>query len=156
MRLLFVCLGNICRSPMAEGIFRSLANKSNLQLELDSAGTAGYHKGEKPDARAIRCCSARGVDISQLRARPFEAADFGKFDRIYAMDLANYQNILKQAPDEESKNKVELFLVAGNAKATEVPDPWYGGMSDFEEVYDMLSEASQTIIEKLKKINKIE
>jgi protein-tyrosine phosphatase len=134
---------------MAEGIFRSKVNERKLSIQTDSAGTANYHTGEKPDSRAILCCSNHGVDISDLRARQFHSSDFDKFDSIFVMDESNLQNVLKLAPSDECKKKVTLFLVAGGSSEKEVPDPWYGDMSDFERVYHMLNKATEYVIQNM-------
>jgi protein-tyrosine phosphatase len=149
MRILFVCLGNICRSPMAEGIFGVIAANHHLQVEVDSAGTAAYHVGEHPDARAIRCCANHGVSIGHLKARQFKAHDFHEFDHIFVMDKSNLENVLKHAPNPLLKQKVRLYLEAGSSESSEVPDPWYGDMRDFEQVYAMLWKAGELIVKSL-------
>ena len=130
-KLLFVCLGNICRSPLAEGIMLHLKTKHKLQLEIDSAGTANYHVGEAPDNRTLANAQKNGVDLSALRARQFNVSDFDRFDKIYALDKNNYKTILALAKNETHKNKVALFLNSGG----EVPDPYYGTEEDFESVF---------------------
>lgn len=146
MKVLFVCLGNICRSPMAEGVFRHMAEQAGLRVEMDSAGTSAYHIGEAPDARAIRCLRHKGIDIASLAARQFVYEDFQRFDLIYAMDASNHRNILSMAMNEEDKQKVKLLLKEARTAAThEVPDPWYGDMPDFEHVYSLLSTAAPVI-----------
>ncbi len=146
MRILMVCLGNICRSPMAEGIMRRRAQEAALNMIVDSAGTADYHVGDEPDHRAIRCMRNHGIDISNLRGRQFSTKDFEAFDRIYVMDATNYQNITKLANTEEHKSKVQMILNELNPGRNQpVPDPWYGDMTDFERVYEMLDEAARKI-----------
>ena len=130
-KLLFVCLGNICRSPLAEGIMLHLKTKHNLQVEIDSAGTANYHVNEAPDTRTVANAKNNGVDLSALRARQFNVSDFDRFDKIYAMDKNNFKNILALAKNETHKNKLHLFLRDGD----EVPDPYYGTEADFESVF---------------------
>jgi len=147
MRVLMVCLGNICRSPMAEGIFRHHAQLNQLKVKVDSAGTSNYHIGEAPDRRAIEFMRTKGIDISGLRARQFTRADFDNFDIIYVMDESNYSNIIRLAASEEDKRKVKLIL-SEHPEATilSVPDPYYGGMDGFALVYDLLDAASKAII----------
>ena len=113
---------------------------------VDSAGTADYHVGDEPDHRAIRCMRNHGIDISNLRGRQFSTKDFEAFDRIYVMDATNYQNITKLANTEEHKSKVQMILNELNPGRNQpVPDPWYGDMTDFERVYEMLDEAARKI-----------
>ena len=109
-KILFVCLGNICRSPLAEGIMLHLKQKNNLQLKIDSAGTANYHVNEAPDPRTIANAKKNGVDLSALRARQFQVTDFDGFDKIYVMDKNNLKNVLSLAKDQKHKEKVSLFL----------------------------------------------
>jgi protein-tyrosine phosphatase len=134
---------------MAEGIFKEIAERHGLQVELDSAGTAAYHVGEQPDARAIRCCTNHGVSIANLRARQFRVQDFQEFDRIFVMDKSNLENVLKLAPTAHDREKVQLYLEAGSAGFSEVPDPWYGDMRDFEKVFSMLWNAGEHIVKSL-------
>ena len=134
-----VCLGNICRSPMAEGIMRKLGGK---KVEVDSAGTADYHIGFQPDKRMIATAIEHGVDISNLRARQFQSDDFDSFDLIFAMDSSNYRNIISLAKDDNDKQKVKMILDNSN-----VPDPYYGGDEGFEHVYQLLHEACQKFLE---------
>lgn len=148
--ILFVCLGNICRSPLAEGVFRDMAQKNGLSVEVDSAGTADYHVGHSPDERSVDVCAKHGIDIGALRGRQFTAADFDAFDYIYVMDKSNYSNVLLLARSEADKNKVDLLLNLSNpGRNMEVPDPYYGGPSGFDKVYDMVYDACQELIEKL-------
>jgi len=133
---------------MAEGVLRH--KTTGLDLEIDSAGTSNYHEGDGPDARAVKTMRKKGIDISKLRARQFEVADFDRFDQIYAMDSSNYQNILKLARNQADVDKVSLFvneLYPGSDG--EVPDPYFGGPDGFEEVYKLLDETTDKIIEKL-------
>jgi len=148
-RILMVCLGNICRSPLAEGILKS---KVNLQhTEVDSAGTGNYHIGEQPDPRSIDIAQKYGIDISQQRGRQFEIDDFDEFEHIYVMDQSNFQNIVKLARNPEDIAKVKLILeeIEPNSNA-EVPDPYFGGKDGFEKVYHLLDEACKIISQKLK------
>lgn len=138
-KILFVCLGNICRSPLAEGIMLHLKEKHNLKAEIDSAGTSHYHVGEAPDSRTIANARKNGVDLSSLRARQFSSADFDAFDRIYVMDKANLRNVLALAKDPAHKTKVTLFLAPGHESGSdEVPDPYYGTDHDFEKVFQLV------------------
>lgn len=147
MKILMVCLGNICRSPLAEGILSHKATEQQLNIVVDSAGTAAYHEGEKPDLRSIAVAKKYNIDISKQRARKFTQKDFNNFDVIYAMDVSNYNNINALAINQEQKNKVKLILneLVPNSN-TSVPDPYYGGENGFEEVFNMLNEACNKII----------
>jgi protein-tyrosine phosphatase len=151
-RVLFVCLGNICRSPTAEGVLRNLATKEapGLALEIDSAGTADYHIGAPPDLRSQRAALRRGVDISGLRARQVTAADFDRFDLILAMDQENLREL--QALKPPGSHALEkLFLeYAPQTKVRDVPDPYYGGDGDFEQVLDLTTAASRGLLATLK------
>jgi len=148
IKVLMVCLGNICRSPLAEGILKSKVNLNNIFV--DSAGTAAYHTGNLPDKRSIEVASKYGIDISNQRARKFNVTDFDTFDFIYVMDESNYQNILALARDAEDKNKVQMILNQTHPnKNFPVPDPYYGGNQGFENVYKMLDESCEIIANKL-------
>jgi protein-tyrosine phosphatase len=152
-RILFVCLGNICRSPTAEGVFRHLAAQAapEWHIEVDSAGTGDYHIGDPPDLRSQQAAQRRGIDLSGLRARQIEAADFLRFDLILAMDRQNLRALEAMRP-AGSKADVELFLeYAGQPAAAEVPDPYLGGAADFERVLDLISAACVRLIAKLQK-----
>ena len=143
-----VCLGNICRSPLAEGILQS--KLTNDFFKVDSAGTAGYHVGELPDERSIEVAKKYGIDITNQRSRKFVKSDFKEFDLIYAMDESNYHNILSIIDDNEDARKVKMIL--NEQYPTEnknVPDPYYGGNQGFENVYKMLDEACEIIASKL-------
>lgn len=147
-RVLMVCLGNICRSPLAEGILASKLDPT--KFEVDSAGTAGYHVGELPDRRSIATAKLHGLDISYQRSRKFIKNDFKTFDFIFAMDQSNYNNILALAETEADRKKVYMILnqISPNSNA-EVPDPYYGGDQGFENVYQMLDEACAIFAKKL-------
>ncbi len=152
MRILFVCLGNICRSPTAEAVFRSLAAREAPQLELsiDSAGTADYHVGSVPDARAQEAARRRGYDMSARRARTIEPRDFERFDLILAMDRSNWST-LRQAAPRAARERVRLFLeYLPDADVLEVPDPYYGGPNGFEEVLDLIEAASRALLRQLR------
>ena len=154
IRILMVCLGNICRSPTAEGVFRQLLTQvaPDLQVEVDSAGTAGYHVGEPPDPRSRRAAMSRGVDLSTLRARQIAPGDFACFDLILAMDRDNLRALEAMRP-EGSRARVQLFLeYAPDSGRLEVPDPYYGDASGFEEVLDLSAAASRGLIAALHKI----
>ena len=145
MNVLMVCLGNICRSPLAHGILESKAPKD---WYIDSAGTSGWHEGERPDTRSIITAKGRGLNIDQQRSRPFLAEDFERFDVIFAMDSSNYTNITRLAPDEASKAKVRLIMnEAYPGENRQVPDPYTGGQRGFEVVYDMLDLAIEKFLE---------
>lgn len=144
-----VCLGNICRSPLAEGILTDKAQKNGVNMQVDSAGTAAYHVGEKPDSRSIQIARKMGLDISKQKARQFIQEDFDRFDKIYAMDQSNYNNILSLARNHEDENKVEMILNESNPKSNmAVPDPYYGGDDGFKYVYELLDAACEVIIKK--------
>ena len=146
-----VCLGNICRSPLAHGILKNKAIKNELNIFVDSAGTGSWHIGENPDIRSIEVALNHGIDISNQRARQFKISDFDEFDIIYVMDSSNYQNIVNMTDAPEKLLKVKLILneVYPNDNRS-VPDPYYGGDSGFENVYTMLNKACNRIIEKIR------
>ena len=148
MKILMVCLGNICRSPLAEGIL-SLKGK-HLNLEVDSAGTASYHIGKQPDIRSIEIANKYTIDLNQQRARQFSRADFDKFDIIYAMDTNNYAHLISLASNETERNKIRMILNEINPKAYQsVPDPYYGGENGFQDIYNMLDKACEKIIQNI-------
>lgn len=148
-KILMVCLGNICRSPLAEGILKSKLPTD--AFEVDSAGTGGWHAGEHPDKRSILTAKNHRIDISNQRARQFKLADFQDFDYIFAMDNNNYRDIIRLAPDEASKNKVRLILNELHpGENISVPDPYYGGQAGFEQVFNLLDEACDILAYKLK------
>ena len=148
MKILMVCLGNICRSPLAEGI---LAHKTqHLNIEVDSAGTAGYHIGKLPDERSIEIAEKYNIDLTKQRARQFSRADFDDFDIIYAMDTNNYTHLISLANNETERNKVRLILNEVNPEKFEsVPDPYYGGDDGFQNIYNMLDDACNKIISQI-------
>lgn len=150
--ILLVCMGNICRSPTAEGVLRAFVEREGLQavFEIDSAGTHGYHVGEPPDERARKAAQRRGYDLSQLRARRVDEVDFTRFDRILAMDRDNL-SLLKRACPPEYRYKLGLFLdYATRFDDREVPDPYYGGGEGFEHVLDLVEDAAQGLIAALR------
>ena len=148
MKILMVCLGNICRSPLAEGI---LAHKTNhLNVKVDSAGTADYHIGELPDTRSIEIAKKYNIDLTPQRARQFSRADFDEFDVIYAMDTNNYAHLISFAETKEERDKVRMILNEINPLTCEsVPDPYYGGENGFQNVYDMLDKACGKIVQNI-------
>lgn len=148
VKVLFVCLGNICRSPTAEGVFRKLIEREDLlgHIEIDSAGTHAYHVGEPPDPRAQEAAARRGVDLSQIRGRKATASDIEVFDYVLAMDRDNYEHLLAISPGHVS-NRIRLFLeFASNRPEEEVPDPYFGGSGGFERVLDMVEEAAEGLL----------
>lgn len=144
-----VCLGNICRSPLAEGILQDKLNTKGLDIEVSSAGTGGWHVGQAPDTRAVALAKKYGIDISQQKARQFSVSDFEDFDLIYAMDGDNLSDIIALANTKEDIEKVKLILneIAPNTDHA-VPDPYYGEDDGFENVYQLLNEACEIITNK--------
>lgn len=152
-KILMVCLGNICRSPLAEGILKSKLDAQ--KFEVDSAGTGSWHVGNKPDYRSINVAKNHQIDINDLRGRQFAVQDFQDFDYIYVMDNANYKDVIALAPDENAKNKVDLILnVLFPNENVDVPDPYYGNLGDFEKVFNMLNQACDLIKLKIENIDK--
>lgn len=149
-KILFVCMGNICRSPMAEGAFHKLASDHEGKVfHYDSAGTIGYHEGNPPDPRAQETALRRGMDISQQRSRKVVTADFDQFDYIMAMDRDNLDDLVSRAP-QNSKAEITLFLnFANEAPTKEVPDPYYGGDAGFEHCLDLIESAAQGLFQHL-------
>lgn len=151
MKILMVCLGNICRSPLAEGILKSKLPQESFVVE--SAGTSNYHIGELPDSRSIDVAKKHHIDITNQRGRQFVIEDFDEFDIIYAMDTSNYRNIVKLARTPEDIDKVKLILdELQNHNLKDVPDPYYGGTNGFENVFKMLDLACKNIAKKLTSI----
>ena len=150
INILFVCMGNICRSPTAEGVFRHHVNDSGLgdRIVADSAGTHAYHVGEPPDRRACAAAERRGISLGEIRSRRVSDSDFEAFDYVIAMDEDNRHLLLEQAP-EVHQSKVRLFLSFTSSDETEVPDPYYGGAAGFERVLDLVEEASRGLLETL-------
>ncbi|UMQ42081.1 low molecular weight phosphotyrosine protein phosphatase [Chryseobacterium sp. Y16C] len=147
MKILMVCLGNICRSPLAEGIMKTKLPEDYM---VDSAGTISMHEGEHPDKRAIKTAANHGIDISKQRSRPIGAKDFEIFDKIYCMDVDVLADVVSKAENEEQRQKISLFLeAAGDHKNTEVPDPYWGDMKDFENVFQLLDKGCEKIAENL-------
>jgi protein-tyrosine phosphatase len=147
-RVLFVCMGNICRSPTAEAVVRAFAEHQAAPpaLQFDSAGTHGYHVGDPPDERAIAAARRRGIDMSGLRARVIEAADFERFDLVVAMDSEVYERLKRVAPRQHAA-RLRLFLdFAPQLERRDVPDPYYGGATGFEEVLDLVEEGARGLL----------
>jgi protein-tyrosine phosphatase len=147
-RVLFVCMGNICRSPTAQGVFGKVLEREGLQAVIgaDSAGTHAYHAGEPPDVRAQEAALRRGIDLSDLRARLVEPEDFFRFEYVLAMDQENYRNLSVICP-RGAENRLMLFMeFAPHLQTREVPDPYYGGKSGFERVFDMIEAASEGLL----------
>lgn len=150
VKVLMVCLGNICRSPLAEGILKSKINIDNIYV--DSAGTGGWHIGELPDKRSIDVAKNHHIDLSSQRCRKFTVTDFDNFDFIYVMDKSNYKDVIALARNEEDRAKVHYILHVINSKEIlEVPDPYYGGDNGFEIVFQMLDKSCAHIADKLNK-----
>ena len=146
-----VCLGNICRSPLAEGILQHKAIQSGLSIDVDSAGTIAKHEGELPDPRSIEVAENYKIDITNQRSRPFKKADFELFDTIYVMDASNYSDVIALTENEEQRKKVKMILNESYpGENRRVPDPYFGGDEGFENVYQMLDKACSIIIDNLK------
>ncbi|MBW9060010.1 low molecular weight protein-tyrosine-phosphatase [Agrobacterium pusense] len=147
--ILFVCMGNICRSPLAEGILRNLADSAALhQLTVDSAGTGGWHRGDAPDPRSVAMARRHGIDISLQRARQVTAADFETFDLVFAMDENNLANLLRLS-SERHRHKIHLFMEYAAGRRENVPDPYYGAEDGFLTVYNMLLAGCRSLLEKI-------
>jgi protein-tyrosine phosphatase len=151
MKILFVCLGNICRSPLAEGILTKKFEDEGIEGTIHSAGFEPYHEGQPPDPRSISTARKHDIDINGKRARLFETEDFNRYDFIYVMDSMNYQDVIRMARDEQDRKKVDYLLnQIEQGTDAEVPDPYYGGPDGFDRVYDMMDKACNRIIEKIK------
>lgn len=148
MKILSVCLGNICRSPLAEGIIAAKADEYGVYVESDSAGTSGWHNGEAPDSRSIQIAKERGIDISHQRSRKFTVEDFDNFDLILVMDQSNLRDVLSLARDDQDRNKVKMILnYTHPGENRKVPDPYYEG--GFDYVYDLIEEAVEHMYREL-------
>ena len=152
IKVLFVCLGNICRSPLAEGAFRRHVSERDEsdRFVIDSAGTSAYHVGEKPDPRSIKTAQKNGVDISLQRARQFVESDFQQFDYIVAMDQSNYENI-ERIKRGTGSAKISLMLSELDSPRRDVPDPYYGGDQGFDEVWKMVDTATNKLLQRIKR-----
>jgi len=155
LKILFVCMGNICRSPTAEGVVRTRLSKAvseagaDLEVDLDSAGTHGYHLGHPPDRRAMEAARKRGVDLSSIRARRVRETDFSEFDLILAMDRDNLSHLEAMCP-AELRDRLKLYMeFADDAATLEVPDPYYGGLNGFDRVLDLVEEAADGLIREI-------
>ncbi|MBK7904242.1 MAG: low molecular weight phosphotyrosine protein phosphatase [Proteobacteria bacterium] len=148
MKILFVCMGNICRSPTAEGVFRAHARRhaAGLKIEIDSAGTHAYHVGEPPDPRSIEAATRRGIDLTDLRARQVQVEDFERFDLIVAMDRLNHATLLDRSPPEHHQRIRTLLEFAGKTAPADVPDPYYGGAKGFDDVLDLVESAVEGLL----------
>ncbi len=149
MNILFVCLGNICRSPLAEGILKSKLEGKNSQITIESAGFESYHINEPPDPRALKIAKEHGIDISENRCRLFSTEDFDNFDVIYVMDNSNYRDVQYFSRTEKDMEKVKYLLSAIDGRNIAVPDPYYGAESGFENIYNLLDEACSKIADML-------
>jgi protein-tyrosine phosphatase len=142
MDILFVCLGNICRSPLAEGIMADKAEKLGLNIRVASAGFERFHNGDPADRRSVEVARRHGIDLTRHTASMFSERDFDRFDRIYVMDRHNYRDVMSLARDSQDEKKVDYLLnLSEPGSDREVPDPWYGGMEGFENVFRMIDRA---------------
>ena len=150
IRILTVCLGNICRSPLAEGILREKLRESGIAAYIDSCGTAAYHEGEGADPRSAGIARQHGIDLSSHSARAFDVSDFDEFDLILAMDQSNYRQVLSLARDDADRAKVRMMMAgAGKLTGEDVPDPYYGGPDGFERVFRMLDRSADLLVSEL-------
>lgn len=148
-RVLFVCMGNICRSPMAEGMFRHMVKQAGLDevVKIDSAGTHAFHIGETPDKRSQAVCAKRGIDLAELQARPVEEKDFDEFDLILAMDWDNLANLQSKAA-KRHHHKIQLLMrFASESESATIPDPYYGNLQGFEQTLDLIEDACTGLLE---------
>lgn len=152
INVLFVCMGNICRSPTAEGVFRRLVRSAGMEKEIhiDSAGTHDYHVGNPPDRRAQQAASQRGYDLANLRGRQVSPADFARFDYILAMDFDNLANLQRICPEQYTSRVYLLMEFSEKFDAREVPDPYFGGPQGFEQVLDMVEDAAEGLLQRIR------
>jgi protein-tyrosine phosphatase len=153
MKVLFVCMGNICRSPTAEGVFRAHVRRHapGLEIEIDSAGTHAYHVGEPPDPRTIAAATRRGIDLTGLRARQVQDDDFERFDLILAMDRRNHATLLERSPPGHRERIRTLLEFAGKTTLVDVPDPYYGGAKGFDDVLDLVESAAEGLLAEIRR-----
>jgi len=153
MKVLFVCMGNICRSPTAEGVFRAHVRRHapGLEIEIDSAGTHAYHVGEPPDPRTIAAATRRGIDLTGLRARQVQDDDFERFDLILAMDRLNHATLLERSPPGHRERIRTLLEFAGKTTLVDVPDPYYGGAKGFDDVLDLVESAAEGLLAEIRR-----
>jgi protein-tyrosine phosphatase len=150
MKILMVCLGNICRSPLAEGIMRKKLTDNHIQGEVDSCGFESFHIGDKPDSRAIKVALQNGIDISGHRGRQFKKSDFDYFDKIYVMDSTNYRDVTGMARNNNDLDKIDYIMnMAYPGSNMPVPDPYYGGLDGFEKTWELLDIAADKIIDNI-------
>ena len=150
MKILFVCLGNICRSPLAEGIMTDKIKKYGINAEVDSAGFESFHRGDPADPRSLEVAATHGIDLTDHVARMFTARDFDHYDRIYVMDRTNYNDVMGLARDSEDEKKVDFILnLVTPGENRPVPDPWYGGKEGFEKVFRMLDQACDQLVQEI-------
>jgi protein-tyrosine phosphatase len=152
VKVLFVCMGNICRSPTAQGVFEALVEEAQLsaRIHIDSAGTHAYHVGKPPDARASEAASRRGIDLGRQRARRVAEADFASFDYVVAMDRSNLDDLHASCPDAHREKLCLLLDFAPHLSQQEVPDPYYGGAQGFERVLDLVEEGARGLLEDIR------
>ena len=148
-KILFVCLGNICRSPLAEAAFRAAAQEAGLEAEADSGGTAGYHIGEPPDPRTVAIAARHGIDISGYRGRQLEAEDFRRFTHIFALDHTNLSDIRSIAPDDATAHVGLLLDMVEGREGAAVADPYYGGEENFADTWEDVSAAAKALVARL-------
>lgn len=150
VKVLFVCMGNICRSPTAQAVFESLVEQADLTAHImtESAGTHDYNLGEQPDRRAQKAGAKRGIDMSHIRATQFQMSDYEDYDYIVAMDQSNYDHLLKLAPKQHHA-KISLLLVHSDLEQQEIPDPYYEGLGAFDSVFDLVHEGAQALLNKI-------
>ncbi len=155
MKILFVCLGNICRSPLAEGILKDKLKKNNLEAVVESAGFESYHINEHPDKRAIKIAKRHGIDISDYTCRLFTSEDFDKYNKIYVMESANYRDVRYFARTDDDLDKVQYLMSMVHGKNEGVPDPYFGDEDGFERTFQMIEKACTKIVEKIKNSEKL-